>query len=200
MDNKTDRYLTEEEIDFVNDASIIETKNRIIKKMMKILTEVQEDMDGYVKSHDFFSGMKIRTGKISKGENFLGLPYLVLDHPAIFKKNNIFAYRTIFWWGHYFSNVLVLRGKYFNFFAPKVLLNLEKKPTNGLLYCVDNHPWNHKMEENYVPIDELETIRLEKLVADAKFLKIGNKTPLDNADRLSEITLNTFRNIQTLME
>ena len=41
--------------------------------------------------------------KISRGEQYLGLPYVMLDYPRIFSKENVFAIRTFFWWGNYFQ-------------------------------------------------------------------------------------------------
>ena len=33
--------------------------------------------------------------------------------PAVFSKENIFAIRTMFWWGNFFSISLHVSGKYF---------------------------------------------------------------------------------------
>jgi len=50
--------------------------------------------------------------KISRGENYLGLPYLVLDYPRLFRPDAVLAIRTFFWWGHFFSSTLQLSGGY----------------------------------------------------------------------------------------
>jgi len=199
MNKPRNTSFSQEELDFVMDAGVIEMKNRVLDKMMNLLAEVRDELDQYVKREEFFLDMYFKSGKISRGENLKGLPYLVLDHPAIFKKKDIFAFRTIFWWGNYFSHVFILRGKYFNFFVPKLLMNLRKQHHEELLVCVDNHPWNHKMEDNYRSISHFDQNDLEKIVADAGFLKIGDKTGLENVKDLTQETLNTFQRIQRLL-
>ena len=61
---------------------------------------------------NFFCNLAIvqSTPKIAKGENYLQLPYVLLDYPRCFDKENIFAIRTMFWWGNFFSITLHLSG------------------------------------------------------------------------------------------
>src|SRR6266511_3807431 len=97
--------LSAKEMELVTNADWILTKNGIIQKVKQLLSDlllVQEDM-----LHKFRPFLPAETGmspaKISKGENYKGLPYLILDHPRYFGKDNVFAIRTLFWWGHFFS-------------------------------------------------------------------------------------------------
>ena len=50
-------------------------------------------------------------GKIFRGENYRQLPYLVLDYPKHFSKESVLAFRTMLWWGNFFSCTLHLQGK-----------------------------------------------------------------------------------------
>ena len=54
----------------------------------------------------------IQSPKISRGENYNGLPYVMLDYPRCFGKEDVFAMRTMFWWGNFFSITWHLKGKY----------------------------------------------------------------------------------------
>ena len=58
--------------------------------------------------------------KISKGENYNGLPYVMFDYPRFFTKENVFAVRTFFWWANYFSVTLHLKGEYKEMFAETI--------------------------------------------------------------------------------
>ena len=57
-------------------------------------------------------GEKYGSPKISKGENYRGLPYVMLDYPRLFGREEVLAIRTFFWWGHGFSVTLHLKGGY----------------------------------------------------------------------------------------
>ena len=59
--------------------------------------------------------------KISKGEKYKGLPWVMLDYPRIFGKEDIMAIGTRFWWGHYFSVTLHLKGGYLRTYLPVIL-------------------------------------------------------------------------------
>jgi len=58
--------------------------------------------------------------RISKGENYKGLPWVVLDYPRCFGRDDVLAVRTLFWWGHYFSVTLHLKGSYKEMFLPVI--------------------------------------------------------------------------------
>src|SRR5436190_19310256 len=112
MDSKI--RLSDFEIQLVNNSEWILTKNNIIKKAQQLLGVVQENIADYIKTKRkiFPAEIAAISPKISKGENYLGLPWLMLDYPRYFDKENIFAIRTMFWWGNFFSTTLHLSGKY----------------------------------------------------------------------------------------
>ena len=82
--------LSEAETELMQNAEIILTKNRVMQKMKSLLEEVQEQQlifaRTYLKHHQEF----IVSPKISRGENYLGLPWLILDYPRVSNGNNLF--------------------------------------------------------------------------------------------------------------
>ena len=48
--------------------------------------------------------------KITRGENYQLLPYVILDYPRCFQKEQVFAIRTMFWWGKGISITLHVSG------------------------------------------------------------------------------------------
>ena len=62
--------------------------------------------------------------KLSKGENLNGLPYRVMDFPRIFKQEDVFAIRTLVWWGKQISVTLHLKGKYLKQFKLPLISSL----------------------------------------------------------------------------
>lgn len=97
MEPSANLILSEPELAKVQDANWIFTKHLIMEKAAAILRgQVQEinNQFNFLLQWDAFKELTATMPKISKGENYLQLPYLILDYPAIFEKNNIFALRT----------------------------------------------------------------------------------------------------------
>lgn len=160
----------------VTNAEIILTKNSVMAKVKSLLEEVQSEMvtqaPTFSKPHIFHM-----PPKISRGENYLGLPYLVLDYPRIFQQETVFAIRTFFWWGRLFSSTLQLSGAYKN----EALPNIEAAyPTfSGHHIGVNPDPWQHHFEpDNYQPIAALEYGDFKKLLHQQSHLKIAARLPV----------------------
>src|SRR5688572_20484305 len=106
----TNVKLSKEELGMVTDAGLILTKNRIIQKVYDLFGEVSMV---YQQQHDRFPVEVVAVSpKISRGENYRGLPWVMLDYPRRFSQADVFAIRSFFWWGGFFSFTLQLKGSY----------------------------------------------------------------------------------------
>ena len=113
MNTETKIHLSKLEMELVQNREWILTKHAIINKVYQLFGELLATYKEISRQQtqsiiDFYKHLG---GKISKGENYQGLPYVILDYPASFRKENIFAIRTFFWWGNFFSISLHLSGK-----------------------------------------------------------------------------------------
>ena len=90
--------LTKEELQLIKDEKFLLTKNNIIAKVSELLSETWDSLKKIHENEKLpFPDQNLATsGKISKGENYLGLPYQVLDYPSLFISKNVFAFRTMF--------------------------------------------------------------------------------------------------------
>src|SRR5688572_24832334 len=101
--------LSPDELVMITDTTWILAKQRIIKKVYELFAVVAEDFKlALTVSDPFPTGISQQSAKISKGENYLSLPYVMLDYPSAFSKTGICAVRTMFWWGNFFSITLHL--------------------------------------------------------------------------------------------
>src|SRR5437868_9189391 len=93
--------LSQKEMELITNADWILTKNHVLKKTWQLLEELQQRQQKMMRSYEQQLPAEITNTipKISRGENYKGLPYLILDHPRIFEKGNTFAIRSMFWWG-----------------------------------------------------------------------------------------------------
>ena len=89
------------ELEVLNDTSYLHAKNTITKKVVELLYELNHRLKEATDNHIFSYSQNIDVtgGKVSRGENYDGLPYIILDFPKHFKNTDIFSFRTIFLWG-----------------------------------------------------------------------------------------------------
>jgi hypothetical protein len=133
-------------------------------------------------------------GKISKGENYKSLPFMILDYPAVFNKEKIFAIRTMFWWGNFFSVSLHLSGNYF-----KSISNIAKATSflkeKGFSVSVNEDEWQHHFHpSNFTNINELNSDEIKNLFQ-KNFLKIAKRINLSNWGVAPQFLKETFTEI-----
>ncbi|MBA2499543.1 MAG: hypothetical protein H0V30_07445 [Chitinophagaceae bacterium] len=181
--NETKIRLSEQEMEMVVNAGIILTKNSIIKKAGLLLADLQQSFHTIIQNEQYNLPLELMnsSAKISKGENYEGLPYLILDYPRYFTKPDIFAIRTMFWWGNFFSLTLHLSGKC-KFDLASQLQNAYSILQNaGFLVSSGENEWMHHFEKNnYTVMDAgFETefkIKTEK----ERFIKLAKQYPLNS--------------------
>jgi hypothetical protein len=168
--------LSPAEQKLIVNAEILLTKNRVLEKMWQLLEGVQREMQQrattFSKPHVFQT-----PPKISRGENYLGLPYFVLDYPRVFDQENIFAIRSFFWWGHFFSSTLHLSGTFKTSAVPK----LEQAfPTFSKHHIgINTDQWQHHFERtNYQPVEEITPSIFKVLLHEQPHVKLAAKLPV----------------------
>ena len=168
--------LSAVEIELVQNADVILTKRRIIDKVCGLFGDISSHLQTYMlENPDLLPPeVYINAPKIAKGENYRGLPYVMLDFPRFFGKEAIFAIRIFFWWGNYFSCTLHTRGE----FLP-TLLNVKVHESligSDCFMSFDGDEWNHDVQAgNYVIAGDDLMNRLN----DRSFLKITRTFPLN---------------------
>lgn len=172
------------------------TKNEILKKVGLLFENlVTEQQTILQKSRSFFPAeITITLPKISKGENYNGLPWRVLDYPRVFSRENICAIRTMFWWGNFFSITLHLSGKYKKQFETTVISAYPLFAKHSVYYCIHDDQWQHHFEkDNYTMIKRLHKKKFEKSLFKKDFIKLAKKVPLERWDQIPIILLDYFK-------
>lgn len=174
----TNVELSKKELELVVNSEFILTKNRIIQKVYDLFgllsdafRKIPESFPGALPSEALLS-----SPKIYKGENYLHLPYVMMDYPRFFNKEDAFAIRCFFWWGNYFSITLQLSGKFFNQYKAVLSQFIKDKQNGEYFICVNASPWEHHFEaSNY---KSFNAIASEEMF-EKKFIKIAARLPLD---------------------
>lgn len=189
--------LSQVETELVNNAEWILTKNAILEKVKQLLGRIQVHYRQELESlPQLPPEIRMSTPKISKGENYKGLPYLVLDYPRCFKQEEIFAIRTLFWWGHFFSITLQLSGHYKKRAEEKIIRSFPMLAEKDYFICIAEDPWEHHFEEdNYVPLSRCKPDEFEKRIREKPFIKLAVKTALQQWDDCEEIMPHYFQQL-----
>jgi hypothetical protein len=132
--------LSEEELRLVMDPGIILTKNAIIAKVYDLFGELAEQMREELVLPAEAAAI---SPKISRGESYQGLPYVMLDYPRYFTADHVLAIRTFFWWGNFFSVNLHLKGRYQELYKPGLLRHFDQLASGQYAIAVSENEWQH---------------------------------------------------------
>ncbi|MEP6615983.1 MAG: hypothetical protein ABJA57_05360 [Ginsengibacter sp.] len=202
MEGRTKIHLSPMEMGMVNDAGWILTKHNIIKKVYGLFSGLSEAMKVEVTAGQLFLPLPVtlNNARISKGENYKILPYVMLDYPSLFSKENIFAVRTMFWWGNFFSITLHISGAFKQLYVhddPAILENLKK---SGAYVCVNDSQWQHHFEtSNYIAASDITATLFQK-ISEKDFIKIAYKIPLTEWDNAEAFLLKSFRELMIFLK
>ena len=178
----TNLEFSKKEYDVITNSDFILTKNRIVKKIYTLYGELADEYKTLLSEYSYCLPNEIFsvTPKISKGEQYKELPYVMLDYPRLFSKINVFAIRSFFWWGNYFSITLQLSGIYLEKYADNIVDFINDKKNKDWYFGVHESEWEHHFEkDNYISMDELTKESFENLKSRG-FIKIAKKLSLED--------------------
>jgi hypothetical protein len=180
MVEKVKITLSDKERELVSNTDWILTKKSIIQKVYAMFGELLEPMQQIIRNEKEQLPSEVSSNpKIAKGENYQDLPYVMLDYPRCFDKENTLAIRTFFWWGNFFSVSLQLSGKHKINAAPVLLNNFSMLSDSGYAICVSADPWQHHFEEdNYVAIKNYTRNDFNEILFTKNFIKIAKSIPV----------------------
>jgi hypothetical protein len=200
--NQAKIRLSEKEMELLMNAEWILTKNGILQKIWQLLELVQSDQQKILADYPglFTEAVLAHPAKISKGENYKGLPWLVLDFPRCFTKEDKLAIRTMFWWGNFFSITLHLSGSYKREFERAVLGAFSYLQDRDYSLCIHQSEWEHHFEtDNYIPLKEISPAKWQDDLKELPFIKIAKKFPLFAWDDLQDMLSGNFRELLELL-
>jgi hypothetical protein len=125
------------------------------------------------------------SAKISRGENYLGNPYIILDYPNHFQKQNILAIRNIIWFGNYYSSHLLLSGSYLSLSNSIIA---EARKIKDIYFTIHPNSWQHHfLKENVILLQKISDSQIHEHINYHTFFKLSLKCSLRNDwDRTSK--------------
>jgi len=187
--------LTEQELAYVQDTQFLLAKRRIATAIEGLLGQAEAGISQVLHNNPKAvpaSALSV-SGKLSRGENYQQLPYLMLDFPRKFQGGNIFAYRTMFWWGGFFSSTLHVQGHDLTHLRPTLVANLAKLRGQQVYIGCHDTPWQYTYTpDNYVLVDALPQAAVERLLQQHPFVKLSRQLPLAAYQQLPTFAVNTL--------
>lgn len=180
--NNANVKLSKTELSLVTDASVILTKNNIIAKVYNMFGELSTQWQS--NKTMLPAEASVISPKIYKGEQHLGLPYVMLDYPRLYTAADVLAIRCFFWWGNFFSITLHISGSFLQQYKSGLHSWIEMRSGQGWHICVNTNAWQHHFgENNYCSIDVLgQEILDERINEENGFVKLAKKMPLEQWD------------------
>lgn len=185
--------LSDDELNILNNTQFLQLKYQLTEKVIAYFSSIERALHQEVQQVDFKfpEGTFLKSGKISKGEQYRLLPYFILDYPRLFTQKEIFAYRTMLWWGHHLSCTLQLSGPVLERNKESLIKNISLD--KSAYFCVNDQPWDYHFEsDNYLPVRELTIDEMNKHILQNGFVKISDYLPLKDWDQYKSFSLKTF--------
>ncbi|HTQ27828.1 MAG TPA: hypothetical protein VMI35_06855 [Puia sp.] len=193
--------ISAEELALIEDAGWILTKNGIIHKLFDLFGMLAGETANLLQASGLPEEIKKSTAKISRGEQYKGLPYVVLDYPRVFTKQDVFAIRILFWWAHYFSLTWHLKGVYLERFGSYITDNLDLLASHDFYLSISADEWQHELnEQHYVKIREVNKQEVDKILRHHPFVKLSVKIPLGKWNQAGSLLLEQFSVVMRISE
>jgi hypothetical protein len=184
-------FIGRQEFELLQNNSIFLTRKRLQDQLNALLSGCIGPIQSVMLRHADHLPPEIlaSTPKISRGENYLSFPWTVLDYPRCFSGRDVFALRTMCWWGHYFSISFLVGGRFAELFEERISVNIKQMETDGLYFCSGNDPWKHHLEDtSHQPLASFPEASVDagSQIATYGFLKLMKKIELDRWSHISE--------------
>ena len=203
MIDKTKITLSAKELELVCNTDWILTKLSIMQKVIDLFGNILVSMQQITIAQKSSLPIEVfmKDPKIYKGENYKSLPYVMLDYPRYFDKENTLAIRTLFWWGNFFSINLQLSGKIKYDAVPNLMNHFLELQQKDYWICINNNPWEHNFEEdNYRPVKKITISEFTTMLNRESFIKIGKKVSLQQWDTAATAIEQSFGEMMILLK
>lgn len=195
--------LSSAEMELVCNKEWILAKQIVIDKVYLIFGALAQKMQLKVQtpSASLPAAVTESSPKISRGENYRGLPYVMLDYPRHFTTKNTVAIRTLFWWGNCFSIHLQLAGTFKENALPILEENFDSLQQKGYYLCIHSHPWEHHFEQdNYRPVKNFTAEEFAWQLQQLDFVKIALPLPLTQWEMVAAFAEKSFTEMIGLLK
>jgi hypothetical protein len=190
--------ISDKALALLQNKEVLLTKRAALEQITMLLQETKETIAKSISEYEnVLPNESLEAlGVVSKGENYQELPYQVLDYPAVFSLEDIFAYRTMFWWGNFFSATLHVQGKYLDKYRHRIAHNIDQLISEEVYICINDTPWQyHYGPDNY---ERLTTDHVG-LFESRPFIKLSKALPLAQYAELPDFSASLLQRLISII-
>ena len=194
--------LTPEELGLIADDKFFRAKARIMGKVRGMLDTLYGGLLEELRGVDLITpqGFNPEAHQFVKGEHLEDFPYQYLDYFKHFQGDTRFAFRSLFWWGHYYVFALILAGEGLAQYKNNLVNRYDKLADRKHSLCLGGTPWEWRRGEGYtMELSWDRKVDLVALLSNRSFLKVARFVPFDDpavaSGRLDEIGRSTLREL-----
>lgn len=201
MAQNTKIIPTNAELNIASDTNFFDVKRELTTKIVLTLEQYGEQLLEEIIIPVFQKAGIQRAGlKVSKGENFKGYPYIVLDCPRLFSTDTEVICRTIFRWGHGWSLHFTVQGKIFERVSSSLSGFSASLSNDWLLYTGENI-WEQDVDSVlFVPTHSMSETALSLTIKQQNFYKIATQINLSNAVEWPPFSTQSYQNLFDLLK
>jgi len=202
-DSMVKNDFSKPEIELMTDGELLLTKRKIMSKVADRFAALEGSFRQVVESRtdiEWPDDALTKAGKISRGENHKGLPYVVLDYPRLLTAGNTVHVRLLFWWGHYFGLSLHLAGHFWQTKKVGILKKLAALEAENIRFQTEGSPWeNDVFSQDFREIRDLKNLQ-SGLADKAAFLRVVAYLPIGGAAELEVFAVEGFKNFMAILK
>lgn len=168
-------HFNSNERSVIQDTSFFRTKVNVSRKVQQMLHQMKKAFQEELEPSGLLmaDGVDVQSGQFVKGEYLLDFPYQYLDFPKLFTQDEKFAFRTLFWWGHFMVFAWILEGRHLEHYKTNLIKAYDRFADRGLFLLLTKTPWEWRKDPEHAL--EFRRDNREEAIAAIKsrsFLKI----------------------------
>ena len=197
---------SEDEIDLLCDDRFFRQRERLLARVQRGFARLRDRLQLQLEGGSYLMPAAATVGpsRIGRGEHLDDMPYTYLDLPSYFGQGNFFAFRTLFWWGHEISFILLLGGEHLPEYRQRLLQNLSILEALDVYVSTAETPWDWARGQGHtMRLAAGEQGTLQRLFRSQNFLKCVRYLEFRDddfrRDRLDEAAVLTFRALEPII-
>jgi hypothetical protein len=168
--------FSSEEADILKEREFFYARKALKDKLRRLFEGLREALLPHMEDSSRWvapQGLDSRFGHLASGEYYQDLPYVYLDFPKHFSKQEIFAFRWMAWWGHHFFFAFISQGPCMETHRERLLQGWDQYCQAGLFLGLSEDLWDWRAEPGLVsPVVPATKEAASRLLGKHPFLKL----------------------------
>ncbi len=189
-----------EEVACFADTEFFRIKARVTLQVRKILEGLHGHLNSELQGHKLLAPQNFNRDAVQfvKGEHLEDFPYQYLDFPRHFTREEKFAFRSLFWWGHHVVFALILEGPNIRKYKENVINHWSEIADHHIHLCLSASLWEWKHGPGYtMELTKDRKSQTAAVLANRTSLKLARFIPLTDtrvqSGQIAEVGHDTFR-------